>query len=763
MDAKQETSPSCGLCERSFSHKYYLNNHIRIKHVENPEDGKCDQCGEGFKNQHQLKRHRYQRHDLKKNIKCEHCEKMFSNTFSKEKHNKRIHLKEKNFSCPKCYYRGFDFHDLKYHTMNKHSDKKPHRCVICPMAFKRVSGLYQHSKTHSNSYSDTKDFQCQICEKKFRLKSSSDRCLARHNGQGTFLCSVEGCEETFDNIFTYKSHVRRIHFSKNNIYPCHQCDKSFKTKSDIKRHNFYIHERREKIIPCPKCTKKWKSEKTMKRHMMSHDTDEFECPFEGCTVVRKLKYSLNHHFKTSHGKVKYKLSLDERLVKEKEEMEMMPCKICGILIKSGKCPRYNMELHMKSHTRNAPLSCPVENCLEKIYHIKNRNQNSFSPPGILFQHLEKVHNIDMISNVLCVAFQCKLCDQTQMVESLGPERFEKGKFWHRNSQVWSDILQKHISSKHSVMIGNFKREWKSFYQKGCVSIKVRTLDLRKELDKILQNQCKLCNFEAPKLTRKDKGTRDRVGEKKTMIQHYCLAHFSEPMEYFVEEYISGNRCLKCDKEYLFQSNTKKLTHVAYIHGQLYMFLKEDPDIDLSEYKQTKDIVKEIKIYPCTICGTVFRKKTGLKNHVIYHNDARPFSCTICDKAFKTQYDVKKHMITHSGEKRYKCKICSKSFSQDGNLKKHRESQHTRKEVKCNVCGQISLSNHDHTIHIADHNLDKPFLCDQCKHGFSNPRDLSRHIMTHTGEMPFTCNVCQKGFTLDSNLKKHIISQHNASK
>ena len=131
MDAKQETSPSCGLCERSFSHKYYLNNHIRIKHVENPEDGKCDQCGEGFKNQHQLKRHRYQRHDLKKNIKCEHCEKMFSNTFSKEKHNKRIHLKEKNFSCPKCYYRGFDFHDLKYHTMNKHSDKRPHRCVIC--------------------------------------------------------------------------------------------------------------------------------------------------------------------------------------------------------------------------------------------------------------------------------------------------------------------------------------------------------------------------------------------------------------------------------------------------------------------------------------------------------------------------------------------------------------------------------------------------------------------------------------------------------
>ena len=117
-------------------------------------------------------------------------------------------------------------------------------------------------------------------------------------------------------------------------------------------------------------------------------------------------------------------------------------------------------------------------------------------------------------------------------------------------------------------IGNFKQEWKNFYQKEGVSINVRALDPRKELDKILQIlQCKLCNFEAPRLTRKDKGTRDIVGEKKSMIQHYCLAHFSEPMEYFVEEYISGNRCLKCDKEYAFKSNTKKsmqsmVTHMA---------------------------------------------------------------------------------------------------------------------------------------------------------------------------------------------------------
>ena len=763
---EKQTNLACEPCGKTFSHKYYLKNHNRIEHVENPSAGECDQCGERFKNQHQLKRHKYQRHDLKKKVKCDNCEKMFPNIFSKEIHNKRIHLREKNFSCKKCYYRGFDVNDLKYHTMNKHSNEKPHKCATCPMAFKRVSGLYQHSKTHANAHSDAKDFQCEICGKKFRLKSSSDRCVAKHNGHGTFPCPVEGCGGIFENLFTYKSHVRRIHFSKNNIYPCHQCDKSFKTNSDLKRHSFYIHEGRKKIIPCPKCPKKWKSEKTMKRHMMSHETGLFKCPFEGCTVVRKMKYSLNHHFKLTHGKVKHKLSLGERLAREKEQMAMVPCKICGVLIKSGKCPRYNMELHMKSHNKNAPLSCPVDNCPEKIYHIKNRNQNSFSPPGLLFQHLDKVHNINMISHVLSVAFKCKLCDENQLVESLGPERFERGKFWHRNSQVWSEILRKHILSGHkltSLNIETFKQEWKSFYENGIISIKVRSLDHRKELDKVLGNKCKLCSFEAKKQIRKDKGTRNRVGEKRSLIQHYCFNHFSEPMEYFVEEFISGKKCLKCDKEYAFPSNTKKLMHVGYVHAQLYVFLKEDTSIDLSEYTKTRDTsVKKPNKYPCNICGTVFKKKAGLKNHLVYHSDDRPFSCSICNKAFKTQNDVKKHTVTHSGEKRHKCEICTKDFSQDGNLKKHTESQHSRREVACNVCGQTFLSNYDHTIHIAVHNSSKPFQCDQCRRGFSNPRDLSRHIMTHTGERPFPCNVCQKSFTLESNLKKHLLSQHHSS-
>ena len=362
----------CVLCEKSFSHKYYLNNHMKLEHEDNPENGICDQCDKNFKNRHQLAQHRYRRHVTKKmTIKCDNCERMFSNQSSKDTHNKRIHLMEKNVSCPECYYRGFDEGDLKYHMMNKHSNERPHKCTLCPMAFKRVSGLYQHSKTHSRS--DAKDYPCNICGNMFRLKSSADRCLAKHTEEGSFQCSVEHCEAVFDNKFSYRSHVRRVHLSKNNIFPCHLCDKSFKTKSDVNRHRFYIHEDRKKIIPCPKCPKKWKSEKTLKRHMMSHNTNFFKCPFEGCTVVRKLQYSLNHHFKSSHGKINHKSSLIDRLEKEKRELETTPCEVCGTQIKAGKCPRYNMSLHMKIHDKDAPLDCPLENCSEKIYYIASRN------------------------------------------------------------------------------------------------------------------------------------------------------------------------------------------------------------------------------------------------------------------------------------------------------------------------------------------------------------------------------------------------------
>ena len=122
----------CVLCEKSFSHKYHLNNHMKLEHEDNPENGICDQCDETFKNRHQLARHRYHRHVTRmKTIKCDNCEQMFLNQSSKDKHNKRIHLMEKNVSCPECYYRGFDEQDLKYHMMNKHSNVRPHKCTLC--------------------------------------------------------------------------------------------------------------------------------------------------------------------------------------------------------------------------------------------------------------------------------------------------------------------------------------------------------------------------------------------------------------------------------------------------------------------------------------------------------------------------------------------------------------------------------------------------------------------------------------------------------
>ena len=185
---------------------------------QNPSAGECDQCGERFKNQHQLKRHKYQRHDLKEKVKCDICEKMFPNIFSKEIHNKRIHLREKNFSCKKCYYRGFDVSDLKYHTMNKHSNEKPHKCATCPMAFKRVSGLYQHSKTHANAHSDAKDFQCELCGKKFRLKSSSDRCVAKHKGyMEPFLVQLKAVVE-FLNTFSLTKAMCEEFISQRTIF-----------------------------------------------------------------------------------------------------------------------------------------------------------------------------------------------------------------------------------------------------------------------------------------------------------------------------------------------------------------------------------------------------------------------------------------------------------------------------------------------------------------------------------------------------------------
>lgn len=50
--------------------------------------------------------------------------------------------------------------------------------------------------------------------------------------------------------------------------------------------------------------------------------------------------------------------------------------------------------------------------------------------------------------------------------------------------------------------------------------------------------------------------------------------------------------------------------------------------------------------PCSVCGKVFKKKCKLKEHMLYHDNIRPFKCSYvgCNKEYFKNYHLKRHII-----------------------------------------------------------------------------------------------------------------------
>lgn len=57
----------------------------------------------------------------------------------------------------------------------------------------------------------------------------------------------------------------------------------------------------------------------------------------------------------------------------------------------------------------------------------------------------------------------------------------------------------------------------------------------------------------------------------------------------------------------------------------------------------------------------FKTKPQMKNHRKHHDDVRPFPCTVCGRLFRRQYTLNVHMRSHTNTCPYTCRYCGKSF------------------------------------------------------------------------------------------------------
>ncbi|XP_040177649.1 oocyte zinc finger protein XlCOF8.4-like isoform X2 [Rana temporaria] len=133
-----------------------------------------------------------------------------------------------------------------------------------------------------------------------------------------------------------------------------------------------------------------------------------------------------------------------------------------------------------------------------------------------------------------------------------------------------------------------------------------------------------------------------------------------------------------------------------------------------------------EMFPCSICGICFTRRTELLSHQRSHTVEKPYSCSECGKCFTQIGNLTVHMKAHTGGKPYSCMECGKSFCFISALTKHQR------------------------IHTGE----KPYSCAECGRCFSQRANLIAHRRTHTGEKPYSCLECGKRFTRRGYVIEH---------
>ncbi|TKS81722.1 Zinc finger protein 407 [Collichthys lucidus] len=100
---RKERKFECDLCERSFSEKWALNNHMKLHSGEKPYKCAWPSCHYAFLNLSAMKDH-YRTHTGERPFKCKLCN-FASTTQSHLSRHKRVHTGEKPYRCPWCDYR----------------------------------------------------------------------------------------------------------------------------------------------------------------------------------------------------------------------------------------------------------------------------------------------------------------------------------------------------------------------------------------------------------------------------------------------------------------------------------------------------------------------------------------------------------------------------------------------------------------------------------------------------------------------------------
>ncbi|KAK6205114.1 strongly-conserved Zn-finger binding protein [Scheffersomyces amazonensis] len=196
----------------------------------------------------------------------------------------------------------------------------------CERAYSKPSLLEQHKRSHTGE----RPFICSQdgCNKSFLRKSHLDAHLISHNSdeEKPFRCSI--CGKGVNTPQHLKRH--EIIHTKSFICTVEGCQESFYKHQSLRHHILSIHERK---LTCEICNKQFNRPYRLAQHKVKHHSEApaYQCDHTGCFSSFKTWSALQFHVKTEHPK--------------------LTCAICG----KGCVGKKGLKSHMLSHDESKML------------------------------------------------------------------------------------------------------------------------------------------------------------------------------------------------------------------------------------------------------------------------------------------------------------------------------------------------------------------------------------------------------------------------
>uniref|UniRef100_A0A3P9AF63 C2H2-type domain-containing protein n=1 Tax=Esox lucius TaxID=8010 RepID=A0A3P9AF63_ESOLU len=223
----------CKICSFSTAQLGDARNHVR-RHL-GMREYKCHICGWAFVMKKHLSTHLLGKHGLgqpkERKFECDVCERSFSEKWALNNHMK-LHTGDKPYKCawPACHYAFLTLSAMKDHYRT-HTGEKSFLCDLCGFAGGTRHALTKHRRQHTGE----RPFKCQLCSFASTTQSHLTRHKRVHTGEKPYRCPwCEYRSNCAENIRKHILHTGKHEGVK--MYNCPKCDFGTNGPMDFRNH-----------------------------------------------------------------------------------------------------------------------------------------------------------------------------------------------------------------------------------------------------------------------------------------------------------------------------------------------------------------------------------------------------------------------------------------------------------------------------------------------------------------------------------------------